>query len=694
MARRVFLKLALRGLQRNRRRSLITLSAIALGLAGLIFLWGYVDGTNQQMITNITSYLTGHVQVHQRGYHDDPTLDLTFGQVDELTARFQKLGDVAAVAPRIESFALASGADKTRGVMVVGIDPPRERQVTTLDRAIKQGTYLDAADRRGIMLGEHLAEILRITLGDDVVLVTQAADGSVGAGKFYVRGIYRSGIDAIDSSFVYINFAAAQDLLVLEGQATALVARLVDLDHVPSAVERWQREVGSEFEVLGWKNVMPELAGNVQLHYWFAQIVLFVVFVVVTLGVANTVLMGVMERSHEFGVMLALGTRPGQVARTVLYEALLLGLAASVLGIAVGTAITGYLNRHGLDFGNYSEAMQMMPGLTTVVYPSVNPGPIAMLALTLLVTTIIASVYPAWKASHLSPVDAIRGARQASHVRLQALRFLPSLWPRAVFARIALRGIARNMRRTTLTLGALGVGLAAYLFLSGFTTGLYLQMRDNATDLITAHLQIETKGFRDEYDAKLSLIGTEQLLARVRANGHIVAAAPRLQAQTMASSPTKSEPLMVYGVDPSSETKVTTLHQKIVEGKYLSGGRAREIVIGRALAERLRVRLGEKIVLVAPTADGSLGSTALRIAGIFDTGNEMLDRTAAVTNMAVARELLSVPNEATSIAIRLADIDDADTVASTLASGLLSTQQIVTWKTLLPVMVQMLDLIR
>lgn len=692
MPQRIFLKLALRGLRRNLRRSLITLSAIAIGLAALVFLRGYVDGTNRQMIGNITGYLSGHLQAHQRGYHDDPTLDLTFSRTDELMARFDQRG---VIAPRVESPALASGAEKTRGVMVVGIDPARERQVTTLYKALKQGEYLDPADHHGAMLGERTAEMLGVKLGEEVALVTQAADGSIGAARFRVRGIYRSGINVIDTSFIFVTLPAAQALLALEGRVTTVAVRLANLDDVPRAVAALRDELGPDFEVLGWQALMPELSGNVELHSLFVNLILVIVFTVVTLGIANTVLMGVMERTHEFGVMLALGTRPAQVARTVLYEALLLGLGAIALGGAIGVGVTAYFGYRGIDLGDYSQAAQLMPGLTGIVYPSVRMESLLLLAAILLATTVCASVYPAWKAARLSPVEAIRGLRQALKLRLPRLHLATPLLPRAVFARIALRGIARNPRRTLLTLVSLGAGLAAYLFLSAFASGFYLQMRNNATDLITAHLQIEQKGFRDEFDAKLTLVQSDQLLERMRANPMVAAAAPRLQAQTMASSPTKSEPLMLYGVDPTSETKVTTLHKKIVEGSYLSGGRAREIVIGRKLAERLRVRLGEKIVLIAPAADGTLGSAALRITGIVETGNDMFDRTMAVTNLAIARELLAVPGDAATIAVRLYDIEAAEAAIPSLATSLTATaQQIVSWKTLLPEVVQMLGLIR
>jgi ABC-type lipoprotein release transport system permease subunit len=540
-----------------------------------------------------------------------------------------------------------------------------------------------------------------------------------------VRGIYASGIDLIDGVYVFLSLPAAQELFVLEGRVTTLALRLAELDRLPAAGAALTRALGPGYEVLGWERLMPGLADNVEFHELLTYIILFVVFVVVALGLANTILMGVMERTHEFGVMLALGTAPAIIARIVLYEALLLGVTGVALGDALGAGVVAWFGNRGLDMGQYAKAVQMMPGLTGIVYPRIGGGELLMLSALVLATTVVASVYPAWKAATFMPVAAIRGVRPALHrIRLRWRLPLPA---RAVFARIAARAIARNPRRAALTLGALAAGLAAYLFLSALAEGFFLQMRDNATDLVTGHVQIEVKGFRDEFDARLTLVRTGELLARVRAHPQVAAAAPRLQAQTMAASPTQTEPVMLYGVDPEAERAVTRLHEKIREGRYLSPGNTREIVVGRKLAERLGVRLGEKIVLMAPAADGTLGSAALRIAGIFETDNELFDRGVALTSLAAMRELLSVPRETAgapnpmagrtseasrasfssrgprldpigetaTLALRLTDIETAQAVATALGAQLtVPDQQAVTWKALLPEVVQMLELIR
>jgi len=697
MALPVFLKIAARGLTRNPRRSLITLAAISVGLAGLLFLWAYIGGINQQMVANVTGYLTGHLQLHRRGYHDDPELGEAFLLQDPRLVEALRDPRIAAAAPRIEGQALASGPDKTRGVLVLGIDPAREQAVTTLWRAVREGQYPDASDEAGALLGQGVAETLAVKPGDEVTLVTQAADGSIGAGRYRVRGIFRSGIDFIDDSYLFLPLAAAQGLYALPGQANTLAIRLQDIDGVEPARMRLQQTLGAGYEVLDWKKLLPALWDDVLFHEYMTHIVLLIAFVVVTLGIANTILMGTMERVREFGIMLALGTTAAQLGRSVIYEALLLGAVGAGLGALMGLSVVAYYAARGIDLARYSGAVQMMPGLTGIVYPQVSAAGIAELLGAILGMTLLASLYPAWKASRLAPVDAIRGTLAATRLRgwawASATLALP---PRAVFLRIGLRNLARNPRRTLLTLLALGAGLAAQLFLGALGQGFFLQMRDNATGLLTGEGQIEVPGFRREFDPSLTMPEAERLLIQARAHPGIAAAAPRVQAMIMLSSPTRSEAVMLYGIDAIAELEVTQLHRYVSEGRFLTAGATREIVLGKALAERLGVRVGEKIVAMGATAAGDLGSSALRVAGITATGNDMLDRNVAITGLAAARELLSMDGgEASTIALRFQHIDQAEDTALALQAGLGDAGlRVVSWQALLPEIVQMLDLLQ
>jgi len=693
--RAVFFGLAARNLWRNTRRSLITVSAIATGVAGLIFLWAYIDGMNQQMIDNTTRYLTGHVQVQLTGYEDDRTPERSFAETGAMLAQLAAEPGVVGVTPRVEGMALASGAEKSRGVMVVGIDPARESNVTTIASAVRDGDYLRTEDANSVLVGDKVADVLHVSAGDDLVLITQAADGSIGAGRYRVRGVYDSGIDMIDGVFVFLPLPAAQELFALPGQVNVLAVRVHDIDTVPRVVRGFARRLGNNFDVLGWPRLLPEVVSDIEFHEVLTYIVLTVVFIIVTLGIANTILMAVMERIREFGIMMALGTEPGQISRAVIYEALLLGLAGLVLGNVVGVGIVGYYAQHGLDFGDYAQAMEAMPGLTSTVYPLLRLDHTLLVTVLVLVTVLLASVYPAWKAAGYSPVDAIRGTGRTATARAWKRHWPISLPARALFVRIAMRGLARNPRRTLLTLGALASGLAAYLFLDALAQGFYLQMRDNATGILVGHAQFEVHGFRDEYDPKLRLADTEPLLAATRSTAGVVAATLRLQAQAMVTSPRKTEPVMLYGVDPEHERQVTRLHQFVRDGEYLSGTGRNEVVIGRKLAERLKVSLGDKIVATAPAADGTLGQAALRVRGIFETDNDILDGRTAVMDLDAARQLLAAPAGATSLVVRLHDMTDTARVGAMLASlPRAANEQVVTWEQMLPEVVQMLKVLR
>ena len=693
----VFVRLAGRNVVRNVRRSAITVSAITVGMAALIFLWAFIDGVNAQMVENSTRYLAGHLQVHRTGYHDDRSLDRLVADGAGLARQVQAQAQAtsAAVSRRLEGSALASVGEKSRGVAVLGMDPAGEKEVTTLDRTVVQGRFLDPADASGVVVGARIAEALGARPGDELVLVTQASDGSIGAARYQVRGIFRTRMDMLDGAYVLMTLPAAQDLYATGDAVTTVVARMSSRDEVQGAKSRLRTALGSDYEVLDWSELLPGVVQSVAFHEVVGYVLLLVLFIVVAVGITNTVLMGVMERTREFGVMMALGTRRTQLTRVIFYEACMLGLGGLLLGVGAGSALVAWYARNGMDFSSYVQAMETMQGLTSVIYPLARADRTVLIALVVFGIAWLASLWPAWRAARLLPVEAIRGlsTRQGAPrapARPSPLSSgLPLLW------KIAARGIGRTPQRTALTLAASGFGLGAFVFLTGFVDGYLVQLVENSTGYVTGDLQVQHPRFRTEMDPANAFSDAAPLLQKMRKLPQVAAAAPRVQAMALINSPVQSQNFVLVGIDPDAEREVTFMHRAVRSGVPLRIGADRDIVLGDRLAEKLGVRLGEKVVLMAQASDGSVGSGAFRIAGLFDTGSDAFDAGLGYVTIRAAQEMLGMQGRVSTIAIRLKERDALGATRTAVQALLPDGRAVaVSWRELLPELDQMIAYVR
>ncbi len=692
------LLLANRNLWRNKRRSLITLIAISFGLASLIFIWSFIDGMNEQIVDNSTSYLSSHIKIHRKGYHGDKVLYLSMPENRQLQKKISQNPDIIAITPRVEGKAMLSGEQESRGVIVLGVDPQSEPEVTTLAKSIRQGRYLQKGDTNTIVIGDLLSEKTGLRAGDTAVLVSQARDGSVAADKFRVVGIYNSGIDMIDGTHIFIPLQSAQEFYSLWGQITAWAIKIGDRNHVPMASTQLKAILGNEYEVLGWKKLLPDMVQVVRFHEIVSYVIIFIVIVVVTVGVANTILMAIMERTREFGIMLALGTSQNQILQLVLLESFLLGLIGVVLGNLLGITVTSWFGINGVDFSEYSLAMETMPGLSAVVKPFINTDHVLFVSAITFLVSIVPALIPAWKVSRLQPVEAIHGNIQSSRTLQRVHGFIEKRFSREssgsrfMFWRVALRSIWRNPRRSLLTISATAFGLASFIYLYAFTDGFFEQMVENSIKYSTAHVQLAPRGLQKEFSARYTMAENDRVLKKTAHISEVKAAAPRIQVEAMISSANRTEPVILNGIKPDAEQKVTKIQDVIIRGRYLQNAKYPEIMLGVKLVAKLGVQPGEKVIITSQTADGTLATSAYRLSGIYRTGNELFDGSLAFITLQQAQQLLDMQGKISTLAVRLNNRINSKAVADRLNQMITDSITLARpWEEVLPVLVQMID---
>jgi putative ABC transport system permease protein len=405
----LFFSMAWRNVWRNRRRSVLTVVAIALGLAFNIFMRGIGDGFHEQMVDNSVRAEIGHVQIHASGYHDDPELNKTLPDLDRVTQVIRSLPNLRGYSLRVLGGGLASTADNSSGVEILGVDPAQERTVTSIQRAIVQGQYLAEGMQRPILLGDRLASRLKVALGDKVVLMVQAADGSIGAQLFRVAGVFRSGAPEMDEGVVFILRPDAQNLFALGNRVIEAALLLGSSRQVPPALATLKKDLsGASVDILPWWQVQPFLQQFIQIDDAFFYIIVLIFFIVISIGILNTIMMSIFERVREFGVMMALGTKPKQIVKLVVEEAFALGLVGVVIGSLLGSAFTLYYARQGINLSSFSAGAAALGITSSRVYSQLTAANLVYSNLAVLVVVVLVALYPAAYAARLQPVEAIR----------------------------------------------------------------------------------------------------------------------------------------------------------------------------------------------------------------------------------------------------------------------------------------------
>lgn len=399
--------LAWKNMWRNKHRTLITTASIFFAVLLSVLTSSLKTGIFDNLIKNMVGLYAGYIQVHQHGYWDERILDNTMLQNSRLDKAIAAQENIAAFSPRLESFALASTGESTKGVMVVGIDPVAENQLTGLSKRLVSGRYLQA-NHRGIGIAQGLASRLKLNLGDTIFLIGQGYHGSIAAGKYPVIGIFTFGSPELNDKVLYMPMAFAQELYAIEKGVTSYAITLRDPDQIDATAAALTAQLGNQYEVMTWGQMMPDIKQHIEADTQNMQVVHWILYFLIGFGILGTLLMMMVERSFEMGMLLAIGMKKSLLMMVLMIESIATISLGCILGLLASFPIVYYLNVHPIRFGGSSANAFERFGFEAIFPTSTHYSHFVNQGIIVFGLGLLMSFYMIYKVIRLDPVQAMK----------------------------------------------------------------------------------------------------------------------------------------------------------------------------------------------------------------------------------------------------------------------------------------------
>ena len=411
------LRIAWRNLGRNKRRTLLAVGAIALGQLTLVFTNALMAGSFSQMLDAITGPLVGHVQIHNAEWREERAIDLYIDHLSDVTAALAKLPEVREIRPRIYAPALSASGEESDApadaepAMVVGLNVAAEAEGNGILGDLRPD---ELPSGHNVVVGKVLANRLGVERGQDLALIGQDVDGFPTSDLFHIQAVVDSSVEIVKTMGVLMPLEEAGAFLAMPDQAHEIVVHGEDYKQAEAlAAKIAGLDVVAGAEVLAWREAVPMLVKIIDMKGWFDFILLAIVFAAAAAGIANTALMSAFERTREFGMLLAVGSRPGRIVGMVIIEAVLVGFVGVAIGSVMGTAIVLITGHTGIDYaalGGTSAEDFAYGGInfSYIIYPVFEMRHIVLGLCAVTLTSILASLWPASHAARLEPVEAMR----------------------------------------------------------------------------------------------------------------------------------------------------------------------------------------------------------------------------------------------------------------------------------------------
>jgi putative ABC transport system permease protein len=400
-------KLAWKNLWRNRNRTIISISAIFFAVVLSTGAEGLKQGVFDNLVKNVVRHHTGHLQIHQKGYQDEQMLDRAMESSDLVESEIRQLQHIEVISPRLETFVLAAAAASTKGCMLMGIDPKSEDSITQLNKKIVRGSFLHLDDS-SVMLAEGLARQLKMDVGDTIYLIGQGFHGAMAAGKFQVKGILHFGSPQINDRFLYMGLPVAQDFLSTPNMITTYVVSVKDANVLSKIKNSIQSNISPKLEVLTWEEILPDVKQHIDTDSRNMKWVQGILYILVSFGMLSTMLMLMLERKYEMGLLVALGMNKSILAALFLMESLFTVLVGCFTGLTFSIPLLALLKHHPLKMGGETAKAYERFGFEAIFPASTNLSIFLYQALLVMGIGFLLSCYPIWKVIRLNVAEAIK----------------------------------------------------------------------------------------------------------------------------------------------------------------------------------------------------------------------------------------------------------------------------------------------
>ncbi|MFH6772249.1 ABC transporter permease [Gaetbulibacter aestuarii] len=392
---------------RNRSRTAITTSAVFFAILLAVVTSSFQVGVFDNLIKNVVGFYNGYVQVHKMGFWDEQILDNVFENKNSVQNKILSNENIESIAPRLESFALVATDSLTKGCLVVGIAPARENEITKLKSKIISGSYLKDDDP-DILISEGLADRMRVKLYDTIVLLGQGYHGAMATGKYRIKGMLKFGSPELNKQSLYLNLPEAQSMFGAQNKLTSYVLNLKSTKTMDETVVSLRNLLDDDYEVMTWEEMMPDVSQHIKTDNASMYIIFFLLYILVCFGIFGTLLMMMVERKYELGMLVAIGMKKIKLSTLLILESLFTVITGCLAGILVSLPVVYYLKWHPIRFtGDFAKTYQEF-GFEPIFPASTDSSIFIQQGLIVLILGLVLSLYPVLKVFRLNPIESLK----------------------------------------------------------------------------------------------------------------------------------------------------------------------------------------------------------------------------------------------------------------------------------------------